>query len=66
MVKLELRKGARVMYEPVHSGVIREGKLVRASPNQEEWLVEHRLGKSWVHVSRLRSAEEGERPGSIL
>lgn len=65
MTKLELRKGARVMYEPVHSGVVREGKLIRSSPNQEEWLVEHRLGKSWVHVSRLRPVGEAER-GSLL
>ncbi|MBA2372356.1 MAG: hypothetical protein ACR2G8_03170 [Candidatus Limnocylindria bacterium] len=59
MVKLELRKGARVRYEPVHSDEWREGTLVRPSPNQEEWLVKNELGKFWVPVRRLSPAEDG-------
>lgn len=58
MPKLELRKGVKVRYEPVHSGRTREGTLVRPSPNQEEWLVTNELGKFWVHVNRLRPAGE--------
>ncbi|HET8569701.1 MAG TPA: hypothetical protein VFM93_12045 [Candidatus Limnocylindria bacterium] len=54
MPKLDLRRGAKVRYQPVHTDIWREGKLLRSSPNQEEWLVEHRLGRSWIHVTRLR------------
>ena len=58
MMRLELRPGARVRYEPVHSGEWREGELVRSSPNGEEWLVKNRFGRFWLHVSRLRPAED--------
>jgi hypothetical protein len=50
----ELRPGATVRYSPAHSDLWREGKLVRSSPNQEEWLVKNRYGSFWIHVSRLR------------
>ena len=58
MAKLELRKGAKVRYQPAHSGIYREGTLVRPSPNQEEWLVKNELGKFWLHVTRLRPVED--------
>lgn len=58
MAKLELRRGAKVRYLPAHSGVWREGTLVRPSPNDEEWLVTNRFGKFWIHVTRLRPADE--------
>lgn len=61
MAKLELRKGAKVRYEPAHSGQPREGILVRPSPNQEEWLVKNELGKFWIAVRRLSPAN-GETP----
>jgi hypothetical protein len=54
---LELRPGRRVRYLPVHTERWREGILVRASPNDEEWLVKNELGRFWVHVSRLRPAD---------
>jgi hypothetical protein len=53
MAALELRPGARVRYEPVHSGEWRDGTLVRRSPNGEEWLVSNRFGRVWVKVGRL-------------
>jgi hypothetical protein len=58
MPKLDLRKGTKVRYEPVHSGTSRDGVLVRPSANQEEWLVKNELGKFWIHVTRLRPAED--------
>jgi hypothetical protein len=61
MPKLELRKGAKVRYESADSGAWREGKLVRASPNQEEWLVKNEFGKFWLHVTRLRPLEDDPR-----
>ena len=42
MAELELRAGKMVLYSPAHSGEWREGKLIRPSPNQEEWLVQNR------------------------
>jgi hypothetical protein len=62
MAELVLRPGARVRYSPVHSDEWREGKLVRVSPNQEEWLVENRFGRFWVHVTRLRPPDDGTQP----
>ena len=56
--RLDLRRGARVRYLPVHTTEWREGKLVRSSPNDEEWLVENQLGRFWIHVTRLRPAED--------
>jgi hypothetical protein len=53
MPTLELRPGARVRYSPAHSDEWREGKLVKSSPNREEWLVENRYGRFWLHVGRL-------------
>lgn len=58
MSTLELRKGAKVRYEPAHSGRPRLGTLVRPSPNQEEWLVTNEHGKFWVAVRRLSPAED--------
>ena len=51
---LELRPGASVRYHAADSGEWREGRLVKASANGEEWLVKNRFGKFWLHVSRLR------------
>ena len=62
MAALDLRPGAMVRYSPVHSDEWREGKLVRSSPNQEEWLVANRFGKFWIHVTRLRPPEDGAQP----
>ena len=55
--RLDLHPGARVRYQPVHTTEWREGKLIRPSPNDEEWLIETRLGRVWIHVTRLRPAE---------
>jgi len=54
--RLDLRRGTRVRWQPAHAPQELEGKLVRPSPTNEEWLVEHRLGRSWIHVTRLRPA----------
>lgn len=62
MASLELRRGATVRYSPAHSDEWREGTLVRSSPNQEEWLVQNRYGKFWIHVTRLRPPEDGAQP----
>jgi hypothetical protein len=62
MAELVLRPGAMVRYAPVHSDEWREGKLIKASPNQEEWLVENRFGRFWIHVNRLRPPEDGTQP----
>jgi hypothetical protein len=61
MPQLDLRPGARVRYSPAHSDEWREGKLVRNSVNREEWLVENRFGRFWLHVSRLRPPEDKPR-----
>ena len=62
MAALELRPGAMVRYSPVHSAEWREGKLIKVSPNQEEWLVENRFGRFWIHVTRLRPPDDGTQP----
>lgn len=55
--RLDLRKGARVRWDPAHSPEPRAGKLVRPSPNGEEWLVQGDAGQRyWIHVTRLRPA----------
>ena len=55
--RLDLRPGARVRWEPAHSGEWLEGKLLRPSPNNEEWLVRSDTGQQyWIHVTRLRPA----------
>jgi len=54
MAPLELRRGARVRYTPAHSGEVREGVIVRSSPNREEWLVKNRFGEFWLNVNRLQ------------
>ena len=55
--RLDLRSGARVSWEPVHSGTRLEGKLVRPSTTNEEWLVKSGSGQLlWIHVTRLRPA----------
>ncbi|HEY8806262.1 MAG TPA: hypothetical protein VIN70_01580 [Candidatus Limnocylindria bacterium] len=59
---LELRPGAKVQYLAADSGEWREGTLVKASPNDEEWLVKNRFGKYWLDVSRLRPANELQEP----
>lgn len=55
--RLDLRKGARVRWQ-VGNEIWRNGKLVRANPTGEEWLVENRLGRFWIAVMRLEPAEE--------
>jgi len=62
MAELVLRKGARVRYAPAHTDEWREGELIRSSPNREEWLVKNRLGRFWIHVSRLRPVEDEPQP----
>ena len=57
MAPLELRRGARVRYTPAHSGEVREGVIVRSSPNGEEWLVKNRFGEFWLHVGRLQPVD---------
>lgn len=55
---LELRRGARVRFLRSGSGgEWAEAKLLRSSSNGEEWLVEDRIGRFWVHVNRLRPPE---------
>jgi hypothetical protein len=51
-----------VQYRAADSGEWREGTLVRSSVNNEEWLVKNRFGKYWVHVSRLRPADQLQEP----
>ena len=53
---LELRPGGSVRYRAADSGEWRDGTLVKASANGEEWLVKNRIGKFWLQVSRLRPA----------
>jgi hypothetical protein len=55
---LELRPGRTVQYRAADSGEWREGTLVKGSANNEEWLVKNRFGRFWLHVSRLRPADE--------
>ena len=62
MADLVLRPGAMVRYTPVHTNEWREGKLIKVSPNQEEWLVENRFGRFWIHVNRLRPPDDGTQP----
>ena len=56
--RLDLRRGARVSWQPAHSPGRRVGTLVRPSPTNEEWLVENELGRFWIYVTRLEPAEE--------
>jgi hypothetical protein len=51
-----------VRYSPAHSDEWREGTLVKSSPNREEWLVENRYGRFWLHVGRLRPPEDEPQP----
>jgi hypothetical protein len=51
-----------VQYSPAHSDEWREGKLIKSSPNREEWLVENRFGRFWLHVSRLRPPVDEPQP----
>lgn len=55
--KLDLRRGARVRWLPVHTEEWREGTLVRPSPTNEEWLVKSDTGQQyWIYVTRLSPA----------
>ena len=55
--RLDLRSGARVQWEPAHSGEWHSGKLVRPSTTNEEWLVTSDSGQRyWINVMRLRPA----------
>ncbi len=58
--RFELRSGARVRWDPAHSPESRSGKLIRPSPNGEEWLVQSDTGQRfWISVLRLRPPESG-------
>lgn len=54
---LELVPGAKVRFQPAHSGSWHEGELVRPSTTGEEWLVKNRFGRFWINVGRLLPAE---------
>jgi hypothetical protein len=55
--RLDLRRGARVRWQPVHTEEWLEGKLIRPSPTNEEWLVKSDTGQRyWIYVTRLRPA----------
>lgn len=55
--RLDLRPGARVEWQPAHAPQSMTGKLIRPAANNEEWLVENRFGRFWIHVTRLRPAD---------
>jgi hypothetical protein len=56
---LELRRGARVRWRPAHSDDRLEGKLMRPSPTNEEWLVRSDTGQQlWISVTQLEPAPE--------
>jgi hypothetical protein len=55
--RLDLRRGARVRWRPAHSTEWREGKLLRPSPTNEEWLVENKMGRFWIYVTQLEPAD---------
>lgn len=55
--KLDLRRGARVRWQPVHTDESRQGTLIRPSPTNEEWLVKSDTGQQyWIYVTRLSPA----------
>jgi hypothetical protein len=55
--RLELRKGAQVLYR-LADGTWLEAALVRGSTTGEEWLVKNRFGRYWVPVTQLRPSLE--------
>jgi hypothetical protein len=59
---LDLRKGARVLYQNAIAGEWSEGVLMHGSTTGEEWLVKDRFGEYWVSVTQLRPAT-GPQPG---
>ncbi|MHB8631315.1 MAG: hypothetical protein ACYC9W_05255 [Candidatus Limnocylindria bacterium] len=59
---LELRPGAAVQYIAADSGEWREGRLIKGSANNEEWLVQSRFGKYWLSIGRLRPLTELQEP----
>jgi hypothetical protein len=55
--RLDLRRGARVRWQPAHSEEWLAGKLVRPSPTNEEWLVQSDTGQRyWIFVTQLLPA----------
>jgi hypothetical protein len=54
--KLELRKGAQVLYRDSVEDDWRQGELIHGSSTGEEWLVKNRYGQYWVPVTQLRPA----------
>jgi len=54
--KLELRKGAHVLYRSPVEDAWQQGELMHGSPTGEEWLVKNRFGQFWVPVTQLRPA----------
>jgi hypothetical protein len=60
--RLELRKGAQVLYRSPVEDAWQQGELVHGSSTGEEWLVKNRFGQYWVPVTQLRPAE-GPQPG---
>jgi len=56
---LDLRRGARVrLLRSGSGGEWEEATLIHPSVTNEEWLVQDRVGRYWVHVNRLRPAGE--------
>ena len=60
--RLELRKGAQVLYRSPVEDAWQQGELVHGSSTGEEWLVKNRFGQYWVPVTQLRPAD-GPQPG---
>jgi hypothetical protein len=58
MARLDLRKGAPVLYRSPVDDIWQEAELVRVSSTGEEWLVKNRFGRYWVPVTRLRPPVE--------
>jgi hypothetical protein len=55
--RLELRRGARVRWHSAQADRWIEGKLLRPSPTNEEWLVKADTGQQyWIFVTSLQPA----------
>ena len=52
---MDLRPGMRIRYHPAeYPDTWREGVLVQASANGEEWLVRGAFGKYWLHLRAIQ------------
>ena len=55
--RLDLRSGARVRWRSAQEDRFVQGKLIRPSPTNEEWLVKADTGQQyWIFVTRLSPA----------